>query len=49
MIGEAGIELTDDELDDIAGGFEHQVHHRYRNEPTDGKSERKPIVFEIVH
>ena len=48
-IEDAGMELTDDELDGIAGGYDFQVHHyRYYGEPTGGESEQQPTVFQPV-
>jgi hypothetical protein len=48
-IEEAGIELTDDELDGIAGGYRRGIHPDHCYEPPAGKTEQKmPTVLDLI-
>ena len=47
-IEDAGIELTDDELDGIAGGLRHDLFADRHDGPTGGKSEQMPTVVDLI-
>ena len=47
-IEDAGIELTDDELDGIAGGLRHDLFADRHDGPTGGKSEQMPTVHSLT-
>ena len=47
-IEDAGIELTDDELDGIAGGLRHDLFAGRHDGPTGGKSEQMPTVVDLI-
>ena len=48
-IEKADMELTEEELNNVTGGYDFQVHHyRYNDGPTGDKSEQKPTVFQPV-
>ena len=44
----AGMELTDDELDGIAGGLRHDLFADRHDGPTGGKSEQMPTVLDLI-
>ena len=45
---EDGYELTDDELDGIAGGLRHDLFADRHDGPTGGKSEQMPTVVDLI-
>ena len=47
-IEDAGIELTDDELNGIAGGLHRIIHPDRHVEPTGGKSQQLPTVLDLI-
>ena len=47
-IEDAGIELTDDELDGIAGGLRRIIHPDRHDGPTGGKSQQLPTVLDLI-
>ena len=47
-IEDAGIELTDDELDGIAGGLRHDLFVDRHVEPTGSKFQQLPTVSDLI-